>query len=353
MTYPHLTDLIGTDLKGRDFIETQDLSDGQLRVLLETAVELKARFHRGEPTLLLPHQTAFLLFFDKSTRTRNAFEAGMTQLGGHAHFLDASLLQISHGETPADTGKILAAMGHGICVRHDLVLGEGNRSIREMAEAADVPVINMQCDIDHPTQTVADLMTIHEHFGKDLSGLKIAVSWAYAPSYAKPLSVPQGLITLMTRQGMQVTLAAPPGYELVDRTVEAARANAQRAGGQFEITDDMDAAFADADIVYPKSWGVHDLMRARQEATSQAEIDENQQACLSRNDQYKDWICDDRRMRLAKGTAVYMHCLPADRNTEVTDSVIDGPQSIVFQEAENRLHTAKAIMACTMRARPF
>jgi len=340
-------------LKGRDYIETQDLTRDELDLLLDTTTELKEKFHRGEPALLLPHQTAYLLFFDKSTRTRNAFEAGMTQLGGHAHFLDADVTQISHGETPADTGKILASMGHGICIRHDLVLGEGNRYMREMAEATDVPIINMQCDVDHPTQTLADLQTIREKFGNDLSGLKIAVSWAYAPSYAKPLSVPQGLITLMTRYGMHVSLAHPPGYNLIGRTVEAAQSNAKESGGKFEIVDDMDAAFADADIVYPKSWGVHDLMLARQDATTQAEIDDNQRACLAKNDQFKDWICDERRMGLAKKSAVYMHCLPADRGSEVTDAVIDGPQSIVFPEAENRLHTAKAIMACTMRERPF
>ena len=157
-------------MKGRDYIETQDLSDEELDLLLNTAAELKQKYHRGEPTLLLPHQTAFLLFFDKSTRTRNAFEAGMTQLGGHAHFLDSDATQISHGETPEDTGRILAAMGHGICIRHDLVLNEGNTYMRRMAAAANVPIINMQCDVDHPTQTLADLMTIREKFGDKPEG---------------------------------------------------------------------------------------------------------------------------------------------------------------------------------------
>lgn len=341
------------DLKGKDYVETQDLNDDELALLLDTATELKQKFHRGEPTLLLPQQTAFLLFFDKSTRTRNAFEAGMTQLGGHAHFLDSDATQISHGETPEDTGRILAAMGHGICIRHDLVLDEGNTYMRRMAQAANVPIINMQCDVDHPTQTLADLMTIRERFGTNLRGLKIAVSWAFAPSYAKPLSVPQGLITLMTRFGTHVSLAHPPGYKLIDRTVEAAKANAAKSGGTFEIVDDMDVAFKDADIVYPKSWGVYNLMLARQQAKSNDEVAENQRACLAINANYKSWICDERRMKLAKKSAVYMHCLPADRGNEVTDAVIDGPQSIVFQEAENRLHTAKAIMASTMRERPF
>lgn len=341
------------DLKGKHYIETQDLSLDELNLLLATSDELKAKFHRGEPTLLNLHQTAFLLFFDKSTRTRNAFEAGMTQLGGHAHFLDADVTQISHGETPADTGRILGSMGHGICIRHDLVLHEGNKYMRDMSAAVDVPIINMQCDVDHPTQTLADLMTMREKFGNDLAGKKIAVSWAYAPSYAKPLSVPQGLITLMTRFGMHVSLAHPPGYNLIERTVEAAKSNAAESGGSFEIGHDMDAAFADADIVYPKSWGVYDLMFERQGLTTKEEIDDNQRACLNQNDKFKDWICDERRMALAKKDAVYMHCLPADRGSEVTDAIIDGPQSIVFQEAENRLHTAKAIMACTMRERPF
>ena len=340
-------------LKGKHYIETQDLRLDELQLLLDTADELKAKFHRGEPTLLLPNQTAFLLFFDKSTRTRNAFEAGMTQLGGHAHFLDADVTQISHGETPEDTGKILSSMGHGICVRHDLVLNEGNTYMRKMADAVDVPVINMQCDVDHPTQTLADLMTIREQFGDKLAGKKIAISWAYAPSYAKPLSVPQGLITLMTRVGMHVSLAHPPGYNLVQRTVDAAKANAAASGGSFEIVDSMDAAFEGADVVYPKSWGVYDLMLARKDLTSQQDIDQNQRDCLAMNDKYRDWICDERRMALAQPNAVYMHCLPADRGSEVTDAVIDGPQSIVFREAENRLHTAKAIMACTMRERPF
>ena len=340
-------------LKGCDYIETLDLTDGQLELLLDTSTELKQKYHRGERTLLLPNQTAFLLFFDKSTRTRNAFEAGMTQLGGHAHFLDSDATQISHGETPEDTGKILAAMGHGICIRHDLILNEGNTYMRRVSKAADVPILNMQCDVDHPTQTLADLMTIREKFGKNLKGLKIAVSWAFAPSYAKPLSVPQGLITLMTRYGMHVSLAHPPGYKLIDRTVEAAKANAAQSGGKFEIVDDMDAAFKDADVVYPKSWGVYELMLARQDAKTKEEVADNQRACLAMNAKHKSWICDERRMGLAKKSAVYMHCLPADRGSEVTDAVIDGPQSIVFQEAENRLHTAKAIMASTMRERPF
>jgi len=326
--------MIGS-LKGKDYISTQDWSIVELEAALQTAEELKFMFKNGIPHRYLPDKTIFLLFFDKSTRTRNSFEAGITQLGGHAHFIDSSTSQISHGESPKDTGIILSSYGHAIAVRHDLVPGEGNAYMREIAKWTDKPVINMQCDVDHPCQTLADLMTLREIFGPNLRGKKIAVSWAYAPSYAKPMSVPQGLCLLMPRFGMEVVLAHPPEYKLMNDVMETARKNAREAGVKFEIVDDMDAAFKDADIVYPKSWGIESLFHEPQKA-------------LEISKKYRAWICDERRMKLAKPNALYMHCLPADRGNEVTDPVLDGPQSVVYQEAENRLHTAKAIMALTM-----
>jgi ornithine carbamoyltransferase len=324
-----------TTLRGKDFIATQDWTTEELDTLLDVSLSLKRQFALGEPTRYLSDKTLFMIFFDKSTRTRNAFEAGMTQLGGHAHDLTPSVMQISHGESPKDTGNILSRYGHGIAIRHDLEPGAGDTYIREVAKYADVPVINLQSDVDHPTQTLADLMTIREKFREGIRGLKIAVSWAYAPSYAKPMSVPQGLIWLMTRYGLDVTLAHPPEYTLMDHIVQDARRNAEESGGSFQIIDDMDAAFEDADIVYPKSWGIENLFSRPEEA-------------LAISAKYKDWICDERRMGLAKKHAIYMHCLPADRGYEVTDAVIDGPQSVVYDEAENRLHTAKAIMSLTM-----
>jgi len=322
-------------LKGRDWLMTQDWTDEEIEILLETSATLKTEFRSGVTSLHLPHKTIFLIFLDKSTRTRNSFEAGITQLGGHAHFIDAETSQIAHGESPKDMGIILSSYGHGIAIRHDLVPGEGQSYMREVAKWADVPVINMQCDVDHPCQTLADLMTLREEFGKDLSGLKIAVSWAYAPSYVKPMSVPQGLVMLMSRYGMNVTLAHPPEYDLMDDTLRIARDNTARSGGRFEIVDSMEAAIEDADIVYPKSWGVESLYGNPEEAMKVAQ-------------QYRGWICDEAMMARAKQHAVYMHCLPADRGCEVTDAVIDGPQSRVYPEAENRMHTAKALMALTM-----
>jgi ornithine carbamoyltransferase len=321
---------------GRDWITTQEWTGAELDVMLDVSSDLKRKFKGHIPHRYLPDKTIFLMFFDKSTRTRNSFEAGMTQLGGHAHFLTADVMQVSHGESPKDTGIILSSYGHAIAIRHDLIPGEGNAYMREVARWATVPVINMQCDVDHPCQTLADLMTIREQRGQDLRGLKIAVSWAYAPSYAKPLSVPQGLIMLMPRFGMDVVLAHPPEYALMPETVEAAFENARRGGGKFSVVDSMDEAFRGADVVIPKSWGCLDTMGTKPEES------------LRIAKQYTRWICDAERMKLARPDVLYMHPLPADRGNEVTDEVIDGLNSVVYQEAENRLHTAKAIMALTM-----
>jgi ornithine carbamoyltransferase len=322
-------------LRGRDYIETLDWATEEIDEAIGLSGELKAKFKAGESTRILPDKTLFMLFLDKSTRTRNAFEAGMTQLGGHAHYLDAEKTQVAHGESPKDMGIILSSYGHGIAIRHDLIPYEGNAYMREVARWAETPVINLQCDVDHPTQTLADLMTIREQRGGDLRGMKVAVSWAYAPSYAKPLSVPQGLMMLLPRFGIDVAVAHPPGFDLMPETVERATKAASDGGGTISFMTDMDEAFADADVVYPKSWGRLDLFT-------------DETAALADAARYQDWICDERRMDLAKDDALYMHCLPADRGTEVTDAVIDGPHSVVFQEAENRLHTGKALMALTM-----
>jgi len=322
-------------LAGRDYIETLDWSLEEVEEALAVAAELKSKFQGNEPHRLLPDRTLFMLFLDKSTRTRNAFEAGMTQLGGHAHYLDAEKTQVAHGESPKDLGIILSRYGHGIAIRHDLIPYEGNAYMRDVARHADVPVINLQCDVDHPTQTLADLMTLRERRGRDLNGLRVAVSWAYAPSYAKPLSVPQGLAALFPRFGMDVVIAHPPGFRLMAEVMKRAEEVAAEGRGSISYVEDMDEAFRDADVVYPKSWGNLDLF------TNEAEA-------LALSSNYRDWICDGRRMSLARRDALYMHCLPADRGYEVTDEVIDGPRSVVYDEAENRLHTGKALLSLTM-----
>ena len=322
-------------LVGRDYIETLDWTTAEIDEAIAVSMELKAAYKERRPHRLLPDRTLFMLFLDKSTRTRNAFEAGMTQLGGHAIFLDAEKTQVAHGESPKDMGIILSRYGDGLAIRHDLAPYEGNAWMREIAKWAEIPVINLQCDIDHPTQTIADLQTLREHRGQDLRGLRVAVTWAFAPSYAKPLSVPQGLATLLPRFGMDVVVAHPPGWELMPEVVERAEAAAAEGGGSISYCNDMDEAFEGADVVYPKSWGRLDAFT-------------NEQTALAESAAYRDWICDGRRMSIAKPDALYMHCLPADRGNEVTDDVIDGPHSVVYDEAENRMHTGKALCALTM-----
>jgi N-acetylornithine carbamoyltransferase len=323
-----------TDLRGRDMITTQEWTKDEIDTILDVALELKRERATGQAHPLLRDKTLAMLFFFTSTRTRSSFEAGMAQLGGHAAFIESETTQIAHGDTPKEIGDIMGRYFDGIAIRHcDWKVG--NRYIRETAEASRVPVLNMQCEVYHPFQALADLLTIMEKKG-DPRGKTIAVSWACAASYQKPLSVPQSLILLLTRFGMNVRLVHPPEYRLMPEILEQARENARSHGGSLETVDDMDEGFADADIVYPKSWGSW-LTTERAEES----------AAIGRK--YDDWICDERRMGLAKEDAIYMHCLPADRGIEVTDGVIDGPQSVAYDEAENRLHVQKAVMALTMR----
>jgi N-acetylornithine carbamoyltransferase len=324
-----------TDLRGRDFISDLDFSRDEVETVLDVAFDLKRQRALGQAHPLLRDKTLAMLFFYSSTRTRGSFEAGMAQLGGHAAFIESKTTQIAHGDTPKEIGAIFGRYFDGIAIRH-VAWGEGNRYLHAVADASRVPVLNMQCDVYHPFQILADLMTIVEHKGRSLRGLRIAVSWAYAASYQKPISVPQSLILQLTRFGADVVLAHPPEYGLMPELVDEARAQARRAGGAFEIVDDMDAACRDADVVYPKSWGA--LLTTTDDAESAAI-----------GQRYTSWIADERRMGLARSDAIYMHCLPADRGIEVSDAVLDGPQSVVYDEAENRLHVQKAVMALTMR----
>jgi len=323
-----------TFLHGRDMIGDLDFTQEEVQTILDVAFDLKRKRALNEPHAYLRDKTLAMLFFFSSTRTRGSFEAGMAQLGGHPAFIDSKTTQIAHGDTAKEIGEILGRYYDGIAIRHvDWQMGNGY--INEVAKYSRVPVLNMQCDIFHPFQCLADIMTIIEKKGNNLRRKKMVVSWAYAESYSKPISVPQSLILQMPRFGLDVVLAHPPEFELMPDIVALAQAEARKNGTGFEIVNDMDQAFKDADIIYAKSWGplVH---------TSDAKEGER----ITRK--YSDWITDERKMSLAKPDAIYMHPLPADRNIEVTDAVIDGPQSVVYDQAENRLHAQKAVMALTM-----
>lgn len=322
-----------TGLRGRDLIALSDWTNEEIETALDVAFDLKRKRALGEPHAYLRDRTLAMLFFFSSTRTRASFEAGMAQLGGHGMFMESRTTQIAHGDTATEIGEILGRYNDGIAIRH-VTPGEGNRYIRDVAEASRVPVLNMQCEIYHPFQILADLMTIIEKKGS-LKGQSITISWAYASSYQKPISVPQSLLLAATRFGMDVKLVHPPEFELMPQIMDEAQANVARAGGAFEQLDDFDAGFDGADIVYAKSWGAHTLGVSDEEGARVAA-------------KYTDWISDERRMAMTKDDAIWMHPLPADRGVEVADAVIDGPKSAAFDEAENRLHAQKAVMALTM-----
>ena len=323
-----------TNLRGRDLIGDLDFSKEEVETVLDVAWDLKRKRALNEPHAYLRDKTLAMLFFFSSTRTRGSFEAGMAQLGGHAAFIESETTQIKHGDTPKEIGEIFGRYFDGIAIRH-CDWGVGNAYLNEVAKYSRAPVFNMQCEIYHPFQCLADLMTIMEKKGRDLRKKRIVVSWAYASSYLKPISVPQSLILQMPRFGMDVVLAYPEEFRLMPEIEQQARDEAKKAGTSFEIVHDMDEGITGADIVYAKSWGP---------LLTTADGAEGKRI----QDSYKSWIMDQRRMQLAKEDAIYMHPLPADRNIEITDEVIDGPHSVVYDEAENRLHAQKAVMALSM-----
>jgi ornithine carbamoyltransferase len=318
---------------GKHFITLQEWDRDEIDTLIRVTQDLKNKFKSRQLTEYLKNETVFLMFFEQSTRTRNSMEAGITQLGGHAHFLDTSTMQISHGEMAKDTAIILSRYGHAIACRN-CNWGEGNNYLRDLAKWATVPVISMQCDLYHPLQAIADLVTMQEHLG-ELQRKNVSIIWAYATSHKKPISVPLSQVLLFPRFGMDVTLAYPEGYPLPDWAMEQAQENAKVNGGTVTVTHDQDAAYRDADVVIPKNWG------SWVSNPSKDVVDD----LLEKN---RHWKCTEQRMALTKDSALYMHALPADRDNEVENSVIDGPKSVIYDEAENRLHTAKAVMAMTM-----
>jgi knotted carbamoyltransferase YgeW len=344
----------------RSMLLTSDWSRSQLDTLCWLAETFEAFDRAGVATTLFPDELHLAVFFDSSTRTKSSWAGAASRLGARPLVVDGATTQVSHGETAEETGAMLGMNAHALGVRHDLILDEGNQFMRgalagieqylaELGSDRVVPLVNLQCDIDHPTQTVADLCWLREQFPHGLAGKTVAVSWAYSPSYAKPLSVPQGLITLMTRYGANVRLAHPGGYRLRSDTMEAATRFAGESGGSFEIVNTMDEAFRDADVVYPKSWGPYDLMLERNDANlrgDQSAMADIEFQSLERNAGHTDWICDELRMGLtADGEALYMHCLPADIGSEVSAGVMDKYRHAVAREANKKVYVMMALLA--------
>ena len=347
-------------LHGRSMLATNDWSRPELEALCDIASAFEQLDRRGIQPPLLPGELHYGLFFDNSTRTKSSWAGAATRLGAHPMVVDGSSTQVAHGETAEETGAMLGMNAHALGIRHDLILGEGNRFMRAVKWGIDsylrqsgdervVPIVNLQCDVDHPTQTLADLCWLREQFPDGLAGKTIAVSWAYSPSYAKPLSVPQGLITLLTRFGMNVRLAHPMGYDLMPHCVNDAAKHAKESGGSFKLLHDIDEAFAGADVVYPKSWGPYDLMLERVAANAQRDGDgmkKIEKRALERNARHRDWICDERRMALTNGGAArYMHCLPADIGAEVSAGVMEQFRFPLAREANKKVYVIMALLA--------
>ncbi|ELR64920.1 Aspartate/ornithine carbamoyltransferase family protein YgeW [Photobacterium marinum] len=345
-----------SDLHNKDFLLTWEQTPEELERVLKTAQVLKSMRNENIATNVFKNGLGISLFRDNSTRTRFSYASAINMLGLAQQDLDEGKSQIAHGETVRETANMISFCADAIGIRDDMYLGAGNAYMREVGEALDDGVkegvlphrpalVNLQCDIDHPTQAMADLAWLEEHFGglDKLKGKKIAMTWAYSPSYGKPLSVPQGIIGLMTRFGMDVTLAHPEGYDLIPEVVEEARKNAEASGGSFSQVATMEEAFQDADIVYPKSWAPYQVMGRRTEllrANDHDGLKELEKECLAQNANHKDWHCTEEMMKLTKdGEALYMHCLPADitgvscEAGEVEESVFEKYRIPTYKEA--------------------
>jgi knotted carbamoyltransferase YgeW len=320
---------LDTDLFQKDFLLTWEHPEQELQAILTLADTFKGLHRQGKSFKSFDTGLAIAIFRDNSTRTRFSFASAANALGLGLADLDEQKSQVAHGETVRETANMISFLTEVIGIRDDMFLGEGHTYQQEVGAALTdgaergvlhrrPSIVNLQCDIDHPTQVLADLCWLKEHFGglDRLKGKKIAMTWAYSPSYGKPLSVPQGVIGLMTRFGMDVRLAYPEGYDLIPEVVDRASRQAAQSGGRFKKTTSMDEAFDGADIVYPKSWAPFHVMERRTQllkAADQAGLKALEQECLANNARHTDWECTRARMnRTAGGKALYMHCLPAD-----------------------------------------
>ncbi len=350
-----------------DFFLTWEKTDDELKAVWTVADALRNMRERNISTKVFDSGLGISIFRDNSTRTRFSFASACNLLGLEVQDLDEKKSQIAHGETVRETANMVSFMADVIGIRDDMYIGKGNAYMHEVADSVEQghkdgileqrpTLVNLQCDIDHPTQCMADaLHIIHEMGGiENLKGKKLAMSWAYSPSYGKPLSVPQGVIGLFTRLGMDVVLAHPEGYEVMPEVAEIAKKNAEQSGGSFKVTNDMKEAFTDADIVYPKSWAPFAAMEKRTNLYAegdQAGIDALEKELLAQNAEHKDWACTEEMMKLTKdGKALYLHCLPADisgvscEEGEVDASVFDRYRDPLYKEASFKPYVIAAMI---------
>ena len=350
-----------------DFFLTWDKTDDEIKAVWEVADALRALREQNISTKVFDSGLGISLFRDNSTRTRFSFASACNLLGLEVQDLDEGKSQIAHGETVRETANMISFMADVIGIRDDMYIGKGHTYQKEVVNAVTQgnkdgvleqkpTLVNLQCDIDHPTQCMADALHVIHEFGgiENLKGKKIAMTWAYSPSYGKPLSVPQGVIGLFSRLGMEVSLAYPEGYEVMPEVVEVAKKNSAATGGKLTISNDMKEAFKDADIVYPKSWAPFKAMEKRTILYGNGDTDgikALEKELLAQNAKHKDWACTEDMMKLTKnGKALYMHCLPADitgvscKEGEVDGSVFDRYRDPLYKEASYKPYVIAAMI---------
>lgn len=356
-----------SELYKKDFLLTWEKKEQDLKIVLEVAAILKEMRAQNISPRVFDSGLAISNFRDNSTRTRFSFASASNLLGLAVADLDEEKSQIAHGETVRETANMISFMSDFIGIRDDIFLGEGNKYMREVGSALDegfakgvLPIrpgiVNLQCDMDHPTQSMADLMHLQDVYGslENLRGKKIVMSWAYSPSYGKPLSVPQGIIALMSRFGMNIELAYPEGYGLIPEIVDLAKKNAQQSGGSLNVSHSMADAMKDADIVYPKSWAPYHIMQQRTQLLMSGDktgLKDLEKVCLENNAKFMDWEYDEAKMKTTKnGNALYMHCLPADisdvscKHGEVSAAAFEHYRIKTYQEAGFKPYIIAAMM---------
>lgn len=350
-----------------DFFLTWEKSFDEIKGVFAVADALRHLRENNISAKIFDSGLGISLFRDNSTRTRFSFASACNLLGLEVQDLDEGKSQIAHGETVRETANMISFMADVIGIRDDMYIGKGNTYMHNVVNAVTEghrdgvleqkpTLVNLQCDIDHPTQVMADTLHLIHEFGgiENLKGKKVAMTWAYSPSYGKPLSVPQGVIGLMSRFGMEVSLAYPEGYEVMDDVVELAKKQSAESGGSLSVSHDMKEAFRDADIVYPKSWAPFKAMEERTELYGNGDLEgikALERRLLAQNANHKDWECTEEMMKLTKGgKALYLHCLPADitgvscEAGEVAASVFDRYRDPLYKQASFKPYIIAAMI---------
>lgn len=350
-----------------DFFLTWEKSFDEIKGVFAVADALRHLRENNISAKIFDSGLGISLFRDNSTRTRFSFASACNLLGLEVQDLDEGKSQIAHGETVRETANMISFMADVIGIRDDMYIGKGNTYMHNVVNAVTEghrdgvleqkpTLVNLQCDIDHPTQVMADTLHLIHEFGgiENLKGKKVAMTWAYSPSYGKPLSVPQGVIGLMSRFGMEVSLAYPEGYEVMDDVVELAKRQSAESGGSLTVSHDMKEAFRDADIVYPKSWAPFKAMEERTELYGNGDLEgikALEKRLLAQNANHKDWECTEEMMKLTKdGKALYLHCLPADitgvscEAGEVAASVFDRYRDPLYKQASFKPYIIAAMI---------